>query len=255
MAKEKPVIMFNIFDVFYPHLGDSFCRKKAFELAIKEMPIEQIIDAWKGYEKICSSDGSYQLIIGGMYLNKGDYNEVINILEKATQYAKYDTRYHKLFLHSAYIGCGKESKAIDLAKEMIEDFPNWYGGYLALGINFYNAKDWNNAYKYLQKALTLNDQKAQTYQFLAAVAYELRKDDKVHLYYNKAFSIDPFNTLLNRCSSFAMVGIYIYEKNFKEAKNIMDYQLEDDPTIKNDHRFIKLQKYYENELKASEHSN
>ena len=51
---------------------------------------------------------------------------------------------------------------------------------------------------------------------------------------------------------FICNGWYIYEKNFKEAENIIDYQLEDDPTIKDDPRFIKLQKYYENELKASE---
>jgi len=77
------------------------------------------------------------------------------------------------------------------------------------------------------------------------VSYELREDNLAYVYYEKALSIDPFATIGNKQSTMRMADIYIQEKNFREAKKLLNSLLELNPSVKNDHRFIKLQKLCE----------
>ena len=258
MAKEKPVIEIthDPFAVLYPHLGNSICRKKAFEIAWdKKIDKDKKTELWKSYKEICSIDGSYPLILADFYISFGrNYEEAKNILEKAIHSANYDARYHKSLLHAAYQGLHENYKAIDLAKEIINDYPDWYRGYSDLGSDFLNIKDWNNSKKYLEKALKLHDQDPVTYLRLAAVSYELKEDEKVLDYYWKAFLLDPFKPYLDWRSSAAAVGVYILRGDFEEAKNILDTQQEFNPGIIKDARFIVIKNYYENALKKANKS-
>ncbi len=188
IAEEKPIkeIIIDPFANFYPHLGDSICRKKAFELEVSNAPIEQLITLWKNYEKSCSKDGSYQLILAGlyesraMYLKYGyyDYKAVEGILATAIKNANYDARYHKLHLCNAYAGLGKKNKAKLLAEQMIKDYPNWFGGYYSLGGYYFKLKKYDQAKQHFEKTIILNDKHVTTYLMLGYIA-------KVKKYYEQ----------------------------------------------------------------------
>jgi tetratricopeptide (TPR) repeat protein len=253
IAKEKPIIEITIdpFADFYPHLGNSICRKKAFEIAFdSRIDKNKKIELWKNYETICSVDGSYQLILADFYMSYGGhYKKAKEILERAIHRANYDVRYYKSLLHSAYDGLNEKSKAMDLAKKMINDYPNWYRGYGALGSDFIEIKDWSNAKKYLEKALKMHDRDPVTYLLLASVSYELKEDEKVIEYYHKAFLLDPYMPFLDWRSSAAAVAVYIYKGRFEDAKEILRLQQEFNPDIVKEKRFIAVKEYYENALK------
>jgi tetratricopeptide (TPR) repeat protein len=255
IAEEKPIteIIIDPFADFYPHLGNSICRKKAFEIAFdSRIDKNKTIELWKNYETICSVDGSYQLILADFYIGDGGhYKEAKEVLEKTIYSANYDTKHHKSLLHNAYKDLDEKSKAMDLAKKMINDYPNWYRGYEALGSDFIEVKDWSNAKKYLEKALKMYDLDPATYLLLASVSYELKEDDKVIKYYHKAFLLDPCRPFLDWRSSAAAVAVYIYKGRFEDAKEILRLQQEFNPDIVKEKRFIAVKEYYENSLKKS----
>jgi tetratricopeptide (TPR) repeat protein len=257
-AKEKPVIeiVHDPFTMFYPHLGNSICRKKAFEIAWdKTIARDKKTELWKNYEAVCSVDGSYQLILADFYISLGrHYEEAKQTLEQAINSANYDTRYHKSLLHAAYLGLNEKSKAIALAKKMINDYPDWYRGYQDLGADFLNVKDWNNSKKYLEKALKMHVQDPVTYLLLVVVSYELKEDEKVIEYYHKAFLLDPYRPYLDRRSSAAAVVVYVNKGKFDVAKDILDHQQKFIPDIYKERMFIEVKQYYENALKKANKS-
>ncbi len=250
-GKQIKEIVIDPFADFYPHLGNSICRRKAFEIVFdKTIARDKKTQLWKNYENICSIDGSYQLMLANFYMSFGrHYKEAKEVLEKTIINANYDIRYHKSLLHAAYQELDEKFKAMNLAKEIINDYPNWYKGYEDLGSDFLNAKDWNSAKQYFAKALTMYDQDPVTYLLLAAVSYELKEDDKVIDYYHKAFLLDPYRPFLSSRSSAAVVAVHVMRGQFEEAKNILDTQQEFNPGIIKDARFIVMKEYYENALK------
>lgn len=253
ISEEKPTIeiVHDPFKTFYPHLGNNICRKKAFEIAYdKTIDKDKKTELWKSYKEICSANGSYQLILADFYISYGrNYNKAKQILEKAIDSVKYDSRYHKSLLHDIYHDLNEKSNAINLAKKIINDYPDWYGGYSDLALDFIEAKCWNTAKQYLEKALTLDDQDPRTYLLLAYVFYELREDDKALDCYHKAFLLDPYQPYLHLRSSAAAVIIYTNKGEFEVAKNILDLQQKFNPDIIKDKRFIGVKQYYENALK------
>ncbi len=260
IAEEKQItaMVIDPFADFYPHLGNSICRRKAFEIAFeKTIDKEKEVELWKKYKNTCSVNGSYQLILAGMYMSRyhKHYNKAKQILEKVIDSCpSYDTRYHKSLLHSVYHGLNERSKAIDLAKQIINYYPNWYGGYSDLGFDFIEAKDWVNAKQCLEKALKMYNKDPITYLSLAYVSYELREDDKVLYYYVKAFCLNPFKTHLDFRSSAAAVVVSVNNGMFEQAKDILDHQQELNPDIIKSRRFIGIKQYYENALKKANKS-
>lgn len=255
-AKEKPVYVHDPFTVYYPHLGDSICRIKSFEIdSDTSLNTEKKIKAWKLYKNICSKNGSYQLLLADTYTADENYKAAKEILENAIQNATYDTRYHKSHLHEVYLQLGETDRSIDLAASIVTDYPDFDGGYKCFGVNFYVQQNWVKAKKLLELAVLLNNKNYYAYQLLTRVSYELKEHDKVHLYYEKAFAINPFITLLDRSSSLSILAVYIYERNFEEARSMITQLLEFDPTIKDNDKFINLQKCYENELKKQDQNN
>lgn len=258
VSKEKPVIEIkhDPFAVFFPHLGDTLCRRKAFEIRIDKKTNEETkIKLWEKYKTTCSDDGSYQLNLAHMYLCDGYFSKAKDILEEYIKTNKnYDTKWHELFLHAAYQALEEKDKAVNLANEMISKYKHWYGGYTALGDSLIEIKDWSNAKKNLEASIKFYDKDPVTYTLLAAVSYELKEDDKVIDYYWKAFELNFFATLRDWRSSAAVVGVYVFRGKFDEAKNILDLQQDFFPEIKNSKKFQAVKDYYEKELKKANNS-
>ena len=247
LVKEKKSLSHNPYEIYFPHLGDSICRIDSFKICVDtNLNKEGKIKAWEKYKKLCSKDGSYQLILADEYANYGDYNAAQGILEEAIKDAKFDTRYHKLLLHVIYINLRKINESIDLALSLIKDYPDFDGGYKRLAVNGMIVKDWVKSRSLLEEALLLNNKNDITYILLTTVSYELGEYDKVHLYYEKAFLLNPLVTLMDRSSSLSMLDVHIIEKDFNEANAMITQLLDIDESIKDDPKFIELQKKFEN---------
>ena len=247
----------NAIEVFYPHLGNSMCRRKAFDIIFDKTTHEKKkFESWQKYEKICSKDGIYQLILSAMHLSCGYPNKSREILEQSIRNnINYDTKYHELQLYTTYKYLGEIEKASDLAKKMFVAYKSWYGGYQALGDYYLNVRDYFNAKKYLEISIKLHDKDPVTYLLLATVYYEFKEDQKVLDYYRKATLLDSLQSYFDWRSSAAAVGVYVLRGQFKEAKDILDHQEELFPEIKKDKRFNAVKEYYENALKKSNNSN
>lgn len=257
LALAKKHLVWRAFDHFYPHLGNTICRLKAYEVSVNKhgTTSEEKIAYWKNYEKQCSYDGSYQLVLGDAYLSYNYYNKAKQILEDTIFNANYDVRYHNLLLHGAYIGLNEQQKAMNLAKKMIINYPNWSKGYTSLGIDYFNQKKWEAAKKYFEKAISLGDQDHVEYLMLAAVSYELYEYDQALRFYNNAFNFDPIAPFLDRRSSAACAVVLINKGNFEEAKNILDTQQKIDPDVCKEERFQRVKKYYEDQLNVKKAKN
>ena len=249
-AKEKKLLNDNSYDLYYPHLGNSVCRIESFKIDFNQnLDRKGKIKAWKKYKKICSKDGSYQLLLGDAYATYGNFEAAKKVLEEAIKDAKFDTRYHKSLLHEVYLALKERNKSVELAVSLIKEHPNFDGGYLSLAVNLARVGDFVKAKQFLKEALRLNDKTIATYQVLTRVSYELGEYDKVHLYYEKAFLLDPLVTLIDRSSSLSMLDVHIIEKDFNEANAMIAQLLVSDKDIKDDPRFIELQEKFENTFK------
>jgi tetratricopeptide (TPR) repeat protein len=241
LAKEKTNLVHDPFTVFYPHLGDNHCRGEAFNIVWEpQLNYKQKISKWSKYKKTCSTDGSYQLILADIQSSYD--NDVIaeKTLESSIQNANFDTRYHKSLLHEVYINLKKIDQSLHLAYSIIDEYPDFYGGYQSLAVNFIQKKDWLNAKQYLEKSLLLNKNNSATYSLLAMVSYELREDNKVYKYYEKALSLDPFRVFADKHSTMRMAAVFILEKKFDTAKELLSNLLELNPSVKDDHSFLGL---------------
>ncbi len=248
---QKEIVQ-DAFSTFFPYLGNSLCRLKAYEVAINKygnLP-EEKINAWKNYEKQCSKDGSYQLILSDFYASYKSLDTARQILEDSITNAKYDTRYHKLRLQRVYLNLNEMKKAKFLADQMINDYTDWYGGFDSLGTYYYCIEKYDLAKQYLEKAFAFNDKDPTTYLKLGYIAYILNeKDEKVIEYYDKALMLDYIITLLDRRGCAAHAVVLINQGNFEDAKSLLDAEQKVDPDVCKEERFLRVTTYYEEELK------
>jgi len=242
-AKEKNIITQDPFISYYPHLKENICRKKSFDIRwVSHLNKQQQIKEWESYKNVCSKDGSYQLILSEMYLYSGNHKnrEAEKLLVNSIKNADYDTRYHKALLVEVYVSLYKLEEALQLAKSMVKDYPNFYGGYQGLAVYFLNQKDWEKAKFYLDTAVLLNNQSPVLYRLLTVASYELRDDEKTHQFYEQALSLNAATTFADKHSSLRMIAVFILEKNFQAAKQLLDNLLKFNPEVKDDYRFANL---------------
>lgn len=247
LVKEKKSLNHNPYEIYFPHLGDSICRIDSFKISVDvNLNKEGKIKAWEKYKKLCSKDGSYQLILADEYVTYDDYNAAKEVLEKAIKDAKFDTRHHKTLLNIVYLCLEEINKSVDSTVLLIKEYPDFYGGYLSMGANLLRVNEFYKAKEFLEEALLLNKKHTLTYHLLTRASYELGEYDKVHLYYEKAFLLNPLVTLMDRSSSLSMLDVHIIEKDFNEANAMITQLLDIDEGIKDDPKFIELQKKFEN---------
>jgi tetratricopeptide (TPR) repeat protein len=243
-------IEFNYFTVFYPHLKNSMCRVNSFNILLDRELVtkEQKLNEWKKHEQTCSKDGSYQLIQADIYSVYRDYAEAKKILLSCIKNGAFDTRYHKFNLHAIYEDLNQSTKAFELIHSIIHEYPDFDLGYTALAGHYLEKRDWLSAKKNLEKALLLNNKRSETYNLLAIASYELMEDDKVHIYYDKALSFNPFKTVEDKHSTMRMAAVHIQEKDFSAAKKLLRSLLELNPSVKDDRRFVGLMQQCEEGL-------
>ena len=249
-SKEHKIFIHSPYEFFFPHLQNNICRIKYFEICFdKNLDKDNKIKVLKKNKKLCSKDGIFQLFLGDLYAYYGNYKTAEKILEGIIKNAKFDTRYHKSSLHEVYINLKKTDKSVELAASQIKDYPDFYGGYLNLAINFARTGNLVESKQFLEEALVLDDKNIVTYHIFTVVSYELEEYDKVHLYYDKAFLLAPLITLRDRASSLCMLDVHIIEKDFDEADAMISQLLESDEDIKDDPIFIELQQKFKNIFK------
>lgn len=235
----------------YPYMNN-ICREKTGEILSQQISVKKKIGKWVKYKRLCSIDGSYQFILGEMYMSDGNFEKARQMLENTISRSSYDLRYLKFLLHGAYIGLNENEKAKNLAEQMINNDPNWYGGYASLGVDYFNLKEYGLAKQYLEKSVELEDKNFEVYLILASTYYEINdKDNKVVEYYKKAAALNRTKTLLNRrgCASTAVV--FINQGKFEDAKSLLEAQEEVDPSVSKEEIFLKVKEYYENKLKEN----
>jgi tetratricopeptide (TPR) repeat protein len=157
------IFLFSKASISSENLESTICKQKAHEIAANKgiTSPEDKIKLWKNYEQQCSSSGIYQLLLGDFYGSYGYYNEAKQILEKTIENKQYDTREHKLLLQSIYQALGEIENLKNLTKKMIVEYPNWSGSFYSLGNYCCVIEEWNNAKKYLEKAVELSDETAE----------------------------------------------------------------------------------------------
>ncbi|MGI9215282.1 MAG: tetratricopeptide repeat protein, partial [Gammaproteobacteria bacterium] len=191
----------------YPYVNE-ICQEKIGEILSQQISVKKQIGKWVKYKRQCSIDGSYQFILGNMYISDGNFEKARQILENAISRSSYDLRHLKLSLNGAYIALNEYEKAVNLGKKIINDYPEWYGGYATLGIDYFSLEEYELAKHYLEKAVALDNKNFIVCLILASTYYEINdKDNKVIEYYKKAEKLNRTKTLLDRrgCASTAVV--------------------------------------------------
>ena len=212
---------------------------------------EDTLNAWKKYEQRCSGEGAYKLYLADLYCIYDHFQEALNILESEILTAKYDTREHKKLLCAVYDEIGHLDKLKTLAEELIEKYPNWYGGYVCQG-HFYSEKqklqEAMNSYEY---STILDSSHAGIFLRLAVIAYELENYKKTVDYYTIALNIDPRRALIHYQASAMAAIASVKIGKLALAKSTLYNQEVAHKDIHEYEWFQKAKRYYERELKET----
>jgi serine/threonine protein kinase/tetratricopeptide (TPR) repeat protein len=81
-------------------------------------------------------------------------------------------------------------RAVELAKELVQDSPKQSGRWNTLGVAYYRAGDWNHAIEALEKSEELAPGKTLAYNavFLAMAHWKLEEKEKARQWYDRAVS-------------------------------------------------------------------
>jgi tetratricopeptide (TPR) repeat protein len=104
---------------------------------------------------------------GRAYLEAGDYNEAIRVLEAAAEQAADNSDVHFL-LGQAYNQSGELSKAADQFRTVLEIEPESAAAHHNLGVTYYQLQDLQSAVEEFEKALEIDPDDADTHYQLGA---------------------------------------------------------------------------------------
>ena len=213
---------------------------------------EDTLNIWKKYEQRCSGEGAYKLYLADLYGVYNHFQEALNILESEILTAEYDTREHKKLLCTVYHDMGYLDKLKALAEELIEKYPNWYGGYVCQGHLYteeHKLQEAMNSYEY---STILDSSHACIFLRLAIIAYELDNYKKTVDYYTIALNIEPVRALTSRKVSAMAAIASVKIGKLALAKSTLYNQEVAHKDIHEYEWFQKAKRYYERELEKTQ---
>lgn len=219
--------------------------------------VDKLLERWLADEKVCASNSYYRLKLGWLYVHQGNYDQAENAfksgLELNTNYKrKLMSGLADIYFHKATRD-GKEElyvKARESYQEIVNLYPDWYGGYEQLAVLEMVEGDYQASVNYGEKALSMKSS-LLTYRTLA-ISYQYIGSYQASIKsMSSAYEIDP-NILGDKDMTLSVVMSYIKLKEFETARNFLALLMNSHEGIENsDEYFIHVASILKEELKLN----
>lgn len=181
---------------------------------------DAIVEINKGV-KLEPKNSFYKYELALAYFYKSDYNEVIDILEKAKKYDDVNDQVYSV-LGNAYDVAGDRDEAIKTYKAGLKKFPNSGKIYLELGVVAMSENEYEKALEYFEKGIEVEPTHPSNY-YWASIFYASSNLKLWGLIYGEIFLNLELGTKRSEKISKLMYSVYndaikVMEKDGK--KNI-----------------------------------
>jgi len=162
-----------------------------------------------------------------------DYLRSLKNLSKAEKLNKgeIEPKLINFTLCLLYSNLREEDKGMLICKNLVDENPNWAGGYYGLGLMLYQNKKWSGAKNYLERSVEL-DPSVDGYQILTTINYKLTKYMEALFSYEKAMNLNISSTLQDKLSTFIAIQSAIKIGDTTLAKRLLAMAIARNPKWK-----------------------
>lgn len=197
---QKALSMDPQYGLGYGELGDIYLAKKDYPHAIENLKrateLENSADAW-----VDLTNG---------YLKSGNTQDALDAAQHALKLGKRSSAAY-LSLQEVYAARKERDKFLGVMESAVSADPDYGWGLTKLGDLYREAKRYNDAARYLKKAITLNGNDRWPREVLAQTYLENKDDENARLTLEQSLVIDP------TVWGYAQLGL-IYHRRKDSAK-------------------------------------
>ena len=203
---------------------------------------EKYDDAIRQYEQIGRNDTNYALARYEEALsayNLGHYDTVFRICRELMDMDSYVGSEAYTLYGSALDDRDKSNEAIDFYKKAIVRFPKSYLLHFNLGVAYFRAKKYDDAYARFKRALEINPHHPTSHYFLGILLADCQRWTPAMLAFHTALMLDPNKNVENKALTFL---INIAKGEYTPQKEGVKLTEPEDPA------FIKIDKLIESKI-------
>lgn len=204
---------------------------------------------WRSVSAHCTGDGEYYSRLANLYMLKKNYPQAQKVLDMAL--ATHLSHRNEVLNTLGELAWAQHHihRARAIFLKVTREYPQWYGGYQALGALDMSLHRYRNAIFYLNAA---NHQKPHglAYGFLAEAYHNLGMDGKAIAAMGRAYVLMPSiasqpNIVLAVAGSFARLGRY------RHARRLLQILKTKNPEAESNPRYAKLMALVNQHLKPA----
>ena len=158
--------------------------------------------------------------LGVFLMNKGNYEEAIELFEHAIKYEPGEYLFH-LNLGDAYLNLDRIEEAIERYNHVLSLNSDSYNALYNLGQCWFNMNYPDSAIEYYNKAIALNSVLPDAYYSLGFVYHAIREIDSAQIYVSKAIENNPDYAQ----AYFSLGYIFMQQNEIDSAKTYFEKYL------------------------------
>lgn len=237
---EKTVAENSRFAEILPYVkeGNSFFNRKKY--------LEAVTPYQKAYDRVPKA--SLLVKIAECYIEKGEEEKGLSILENAVRSNKENAISFKEGIYSFYYKKGELKRAEDGFNDILREKPDSYYAYYMLGLVTMKRKNYEAAIGDFDRSILVNPNFAPSNVAKGLAFYKLNQMDNAKREFEKAREKDSEFGL----SSYNLAIAYFNEDLTKEAKSILESIRKSDPDFMDGEIQLAYIYYKENKLEEAE---
>ncbi|HAU06810.1 MAG TPA: hypothetical protein DCS49_03320, partial [Gammaproteobacteria bacterium] len=210
----------------------------------KKLPEDDLVTSismWKKLSLECSGTGIYEVRLAALYMDLGDYEKALPIIESGME---LDSDYEKellAILASCYMGTRSFEQADEVVNKIILKYADWYRGYYLLSILKAHYGDFREALIAINKANNLKEH-PQYYSMMAYYFHRVEEHGYAAGAMAKAIDLDN-NEIKRLLPVVATAYSFISLGRIERAEELLHYHQIAVPASKNDPDFVKVIAY------------
>ncbi len=199
-----------------------------FNLGILQLEVKKYEDALESFDFAIAIDDTDELAL----FNKAHtlyqlekWTEAKNIYSELLNSTKLESWKVNFCLAECWENLQEYKKALSHYFEAEKENPNHYPILVGIAYSYLGLEDFEKTITYAKKALIIDTQQSDGWEYLGEALLFLNKVDEAILAYKRAVKIDPTDKSL----LFTLATLYLEKKNYNEAKKyfLLAYQYDD----------------------------
>ncbi len=223
------------------------CERKFIEVVQKNNGLEKTLDAWNEFADYCPKDGIFEFFMARIYGDYEEYQKGLDYLLKSKLNYKITPRNLYLAIGGFQLKSNLKQDALVTINKLIEEYPDWYGGFHLKGLYLGDIGDIDNAQRYLAHAYLEKEggNNGWTLMYLATAYFGTGDHERVVKAHILCEKVDSRVALFSQPGTDLAAISYIKTGRYDCAAEILSIQAHYDESAVNSPAFKKALKVYE----------